>query len=106
MPRLSGTGMAKHRRKKGNPGTDNDAVLGGNPAGERGFDDDFFADSSIDLTSDAKDSSDSDSELDINALLRKYMPEYQDESADPAAEPDKQAGESPEPEEKPASSDP
>ena len=92
--------MAKQKKKNENPGTDNDAVIGSNPAKERGFDDDFFADASIDLTSDAKDSSDSDSELDINALLRKYMPEYQDESADPAAEPDKQAGESPEPEEK------
>ncbi|MCR4904745.1 MAG: hypothetical protein K6A33_01595 [Clostridiales bacterium] len=72
--------MAKNRKNQGNPEKDNDAILGGNQAGDRGFDDDFFADTSIDLTSDAKDSSDSDSELDINALLRKYMPEYQDDA--------------------------
>ncbi|MBQ2547125.1 MAG: hypothetical protein II557_12610 [Clostridia bacterium] len=78
--------MAKQKKKNENPGTDNDAVIGSNPAKERGFDDDFFADASIDLTSDAKDSSDSDSELDINALLRKYMPEYQDEAPSEEAE--------------------
>ena len=97
--------MAKHKRKNGNPGTNGDAVRGGNPARERGFDDDFFADTSIDLTSDAADSSDSDSDLDINALLRKYMPEFQDGDGEAPEDGSAQPAETEEPEESPQSAE-